>query len=164
MAAGSLKNQGNSPDWWNQHETYEYTDIGTQTFRLVLKPHGGVLPARELHRIADKVSGGYDYLGDSSHASSGRGRQVEGRFCLGSVAAENVAIMLVKKAEDDGDFVLRLLETEGRDTRTQLFFRGKAYAITMGHYEIATYKISGDGSRIQKTDLLELTEFEREEG
>ena len=164
VARSAIYAQGNSPDWWNQHETYEYTDIGTQTFRLVLKPHGGVLPAGELHRIADKISGGYDYLGDSAHASSGRGRQVEGRFSLGSVAAENVAIMLVKKAEDDGDFVLRLLETEGRDTRTQLLFRGRAYAITMGHYEIATYKISGDGSRIRKTDLLELTEVERGKG
>lgn len=163
-ARSAIYAQGSSPDWWNDHETYEYTDIGMQTFRLVLKPHGGVLPERELHRIADKINGGYDYLGDSAHAPSGRGRQVEGRFCLGSVEAENVALTMVKKAEDDGDFVLRLLETEGRDTETRLIFREKAYAITMGHYEIATYKISRDGSRIRKTDLLELTEFERGEG
>ena len=148
--------QGNSPDWWNEQETYEYTDIGTQTFWLVLKPHGDALPERELHRIADKINGAYEYLGDSAHVSSGRGRQVESRFSLGRVEAENVSLVLVKKAEDDGDFVLRLLETEGKDTETTLIFREKTYTISMGHDEIATYKISRDGSRIQKTNLLEV--------
>lgn len=148
--------QGNSPDWWNEQETYEYTDIGTQTFWLVLKPHGDALPERELHRIADKINGAYEYLGDSVHVSSGRGRQVESRFSLGRVEAENVSLVLVKKAEDDGDFVLRLLETEGKDTETKLIFREKTYPISMGHDEIATYKISRDGSKIQKTNLLEV--------
>ena len=146
--------QGNSPDWWSEQETYEY--IGTQTFWLVLKPHGDVLPERELHRIADKINGAYEYLGDSVHVSSGRGRQMESRFSLGRVEAENVSLVLVKKAEDDGDFVLRLLETEGKDTETKLIFREKTYPISMGHDEIATYKISRDGSKIQKTNLLEV--------
>lgn len=148
--------QGNSPDWWSEQETYEYTDIGTQTFWLVLKPHGDALPERELHRIADKINGAYEYLADSAHASSGRGRGVERRFSLGRVEAENVALVLVKKAEDDGDFVLRLLETEGKDTETRLVFREKTYPISVGRDEIATYKISRDGSKIQKTNLLEL--------
>ena len=148
--------QGNSPDWWNEQETYEYTDIGSQTFWLVLKPHGDVLPERELYRIADKIGGAYEYLGDSAHASSGRGRQVWNRFSLGRVEAENVSLVLVKKAEDDGDFVLRLLETEGKDTSTRLHFRGESYPVFVGHHEIVTYKISRDGRKIQKTDLLEL--------
>lgn len=147
--------QGNSPDWWNEQETYEYTDIGTQTFRLVLKPHGNVLPERELYRIADKINGAYGYLADNVHAPSGRGKQVGSRFSLGRVEAGNVSLMLVKKAEDDGGFVLRLLETEGRDTETELIFRERNYPIFVGHYEIATYKISRDGSEIRKTDLLE---------
>ena len=147
--------QGNSPDWWNEQETYEYTDIGMQTFWLVLKPHGNVLPERELYRIADKINGAYGYLADSAHAPLRRGKQVENRFSLGRVAAENVSLMLVKKAEDDGDFVLRLLETEGKDTETELMFRGQNYSITVGRYEIATYKINRDGSEIRKTDLLE---------
>ncbi len=148
--------QGNSPDWWNGQETYEYTDIGTQTFWLVLKPHGSALPERELYRIADKINGAYGYLADNAHAPSGMGKQVENRFSLGRVEAENVSLILVKKAEDDGDFVLRLLEMEGKDTETRLIFREKIYPISMGHYEIATYKISRDGSKIRKTDLLEL--------
>lgn len=148
--------QGNSPDWWNEQETYEYTDIGSQTFWMVLKPHGASLPEREMYRIADKINGAYEYLGDSAHAASGRGRLVESRFSLGRVEAENVSLVLVKKAEDDGDFVLRLLETEGRDTKTRLIFRGESYPIYVGHNEIVTYKISRDGSRIQKVNLLEL--------
>ncbi len=147
--------QGNSPDWWNEQETYEYTDIGTQTFWLVLKPHGNVLPERELYRIADKINGAYGYLADSAHTSSGRGKQVGNRFSLGKVEAENVSLMLVKKAEDDGDFVLRLLETEGKDTETKLMFRERNYPIAIGRYEIATYKINRDGGEIRKTDLLE---------
>lgn len=160
--------QGNSPDWWNEQETYEYTDIGSQTFWMVLKPHGAVLPERELHRIADKINGAYDYLGDSAHAASGRGRLAESRssqgreglaenrFSLGRVEAENVSLVLVKKAEEDGDFVLRLLEMEGKDTQTRLIFRGESYPVYVGHDEIVTYKISQDGSRIRKVNLLEL--------
>ena len=155
-ARSAIYAQGNSPDWWNGQETYEYTDIGTQTFWLILKPHGGALPERELYRIADKAGGAYEYLADSAHAPSGRGKQVGSRFSLGEVEAGNVVLTLVKKAEDDGDFVLRLLETEGKDTETRLNFRGKTYPVSLGHYEIATYKVSRDGSKIQKTDLLEL--------
>lgn len=155
-ARSAIYAQGNSPGWWNGQETYEYTDIGTQTFWLVLKPHGDVLPERELYRIADKAGGAYEYLADSAHAPSGRGKQVGSRFSLGEVEAGNVVLTLVKKAEDDGDFVLRLLETEGKDTETRLNFRGKGYPVSLGHYEIATYKVSRDGSKIQKTDLLEL--------
>ena len=77
------------------------------------------------------------------------------RFSLGKVEAENVSLMLVKKAEDDGDFVLRLLETEGKDTETKLMFRERNYPIAIGRYEIATYKINRDGGEIRKTDLLE---------
>lgn len=155
-ARSAIYAQGNSPDWWNEQETYEYTDIGLQTFWLVLKPHGDALPERELYRIADKAGGAYGYLGDSAHAPLNRGRQVENRFSLGRVEADNVSLILVKKAEDDGDFVLRLLEMEGKDTETRLFFRGKTYFVSVGHHEIATYKIDRNGSRIQKTDLLEM--------
>lgn len=148
--------QGSSPGWWNEQETYEYTDIGAQTFWLVMKPHGTSLPERELYRIADKINGAYDYLGDSAHVASGRGRLEESRFSLGKTEAENVSIVVVKKAENDGDFVLRLLETEGKDTKTRLIFRGESYPVYVGHDEIATYKISRDGGRIQKVNLLEL--------
>lgn len=154
VARSAIYAQGNSPDWYNEQESYQYMDIGTQIFWLALKPHGDILPNRELYRMAEKMNGAWEYLADSAHP--GRiGRKDAAVFSLASTEDGNVAVTDIKKAEDDDDFVIRLLETEGRDTETGLIFCGKRYPIRIGHNEIATWKLSLDGTEMKQVNLIE---------
>ncbi len=175
-ARSAIYAQGSSPDWYNEAETYQYTDIGPQTFWLVLKPHGAALAAHELYDLADKINGGPEYLADSAHPAAG-GAEVsdersgtplheeapEQRRCsLLHAEAPNVRVMMVKKAEDDDGYILRLLETDGEDTRTGLGFLGKRQSIQIGHHEIATYHVSSDGASWEKVNLIEWKEEEQD--
>lgn len=157
VARSAIYAQGNSPEWENSIESYEYTDIGPQTFRLVLKPHGEKLSKSSLYRIAQKVNGAYEYLADSVHkACDLKGKPVWNESGKSIVFCDctNVKIMLIKKAEDDEDYILRLLETEGKDTECKLTFLGKDYSLKIGHDEILTMKIS-PGKEAKKVNLLE---------
>lgn len=150
-ARSAIYAQGNSKDWFNEIESYQYTDIGMQTFWLVLKPHGAKLRNRELYRIADKIDSAYEYLADSVHPGARR----ESRFSLAETKDANVAVALVKKAEDGEAYLVRLLETEGITTETELRFRGNTYPIRIGHHEIAAYRISQDGTACERVNFLE---------
>lgn len=158
VARSAIYAQGNSPDWENGLESYEYTDIGMQTFHLVLKPHGDRLPASELYRIAEKINGSYEYLMDSVHKTLVRGRTGDNIATFAGTDQENVEIQMVKKAEDDDSFVIRLLEVEGKDTQYSLRVGDKKYSLVIGHHEIQTIKIGRDGNRVKYVNLLEWEE------
>lgn len=158
VARSAIYAQGSSPDWENEIESYEYMDIGTQTFHLILKPHGKRLPASELYRIAEKANGSYEYLMDSAHkplTNDGRGSIV---LSIAGTDRDNVAVQVMKKAEDDDGFILRLLELEGKDTDYHLYLMGNTYPLTIGHHEIQTIKTDREGRNIKIVNLLEWEE------
>ena len=163
VARSAIYAQGSSPDWENEIESYEYMDIGTQTFHLILKPHGKRLPASELYRIAEKANGSYEYLMDSAHkplTNDGRGSMV---LSIAGTDRDNVAVQVMKKAEDDDGFILRLLELEGKDTDYHLYLMGNTYPLTIGHHEIQTIKTDREGRNIKIVNLLEWEEEWEEE-
>lgn len=47
LCRSAIYAQGNSAEWYNEKESYQYTDIGPQTFHLILKPHGKSCPVRK---------------------------------------------------------------------------------------------------------------------
>ena len=163
VARSAIYAQGSSPDWENEIESYEYMDIGTQTFHLILKPHGKRLPASELYRIAEKANGSYENLMDSAHkplTNDGRGSMV---LSIAGTDRDNVAVQVMKKAEDDDGFILRLLELEGKDTDYHLYLMGNTYPLTIGHHEIQTIKTDREGRNIKIVNLLEWEEEWEEE-
>ena len=151
LCRSAIYAQGNSPDWYNEKESYQYTDQGEQTFWLVLKPHGRELPHRELYRIARKINGSCSWLFDSAHA----GKQYREKGSFFSADAENVSLCLVKKCEDDDAFILRLLEMQGQDTECTLTVGEKRFSVHIGHHEILTLKITKDLSEAIAVNLLE---------
>lgn len=152
-ARSAIYAQGSSPDWYNEKESYQYTDIGEQTFFLVLKPHGAPLPVSELYRIAGKINSGPKYLADSSHP----GKKKLARASFAAVDKENVELVLIKKAEDDASYIIRLLETEGKNTACMLKFCSRTYPIRIGYHEILTLKLDRNG-QAETVDLLERKE------
>lgn len=150
-ARSSMYAQGNGRNWYNPLERYEYTDIGKMQFTFVLHPHGDEISVPELYRMADRVNGSYDYLFDSCHT----GVQRETTFSLASTDQPGVEIRTIKKAEDDNDYIVRLLETEGKDQTYTLTLFGVNYVHTIGHHEIQTLKINPYNQTIIEVNFLE---------
>jgi len=150
-ARSSMYAQGNGKNWYEPLETYEYTDIGKIQFTFVLKPHGEELPIPQLYEMAKRVNGSYDYLADSCHS----GMEHSTTFSMTSTDQSGVEIMTVKKAEDDDDYIVRVLETEGKDQKYCLTLLGTKYDLTIGHDEIQTLKINASNKTVKEVNLLE---------
>ena len=164
VARSAIYAQGSSPDWENEIESYEYMDIGTQTYHLLLRPHGERLPASELYRIAEKANGSYEYLMDSAHMPLTRSGRNSVLSSFAATDRDNVAVQVVKKAEDDDGFIIRLLELQGEDTDYHLFLMGNVYSLKIGHYEIQTIKTDREGRNIKTVNLLEWEEERDQNG
>jgi alpha-mannosidase len=147
LARSAIYAQGESPNWYNKLETYEYTDLGEHRYHFMLKPHGVKLPVKELHRLARKIAGPYEYLLDTTYVGT------DHQTFLAAVDADNVEIMLIKKAEDDDSYIVRLLELEGLDTDFCLHIQHKKYPFTIGHFALLTIKVEDDRARC--VNLLE---------
>lgn len=143
--------QGSSPDWYNETETYRYTDQGEQDFRFLLRPHGRRLADGEAYELAAKCCGNYLYLADNVHP----GRETRMRGSLFSVDDPGVELVLVKKCEDDDSFIVRLLETGGSDRTCFLAAEGREYPVSIGHHEIKTLKIDREKNTLREVNLLE---------
>lgn len=151
IARSAIYAQGNGKNWYNPLESYEYTDIGKIPFTLVIRPHGEELQAAELYRMARRVNGAYEYLADNCH----KGELRHTTYSLASTDRDSVAVMAVKKAEDDGDFIVRILEQDGKDQSYTLKFHGESYSLTIGHNEIQTLKINPERKTVKEVNFLE---------
>jgi len=72
-----------------------------------------------------------------------------------SVAAPNVLITAMKKAEKSESLVLRLWETAGKTTKTTLTVEGKKYPIQVGAWQLKTYLIAKKSGKLTECDMIE---------
>lgn len=154
VARSSIYAQGNSKNWYNEKESYEYTDIGEQVFNFVLCPHKEAVTNSELYRLSKKLNGPYEYLADSAH----KGKESCKTYSFASTDCDNVLVVLVKMAEEDEDYIVRLLETGGKDSKFTLQLLSHSYDLTIGHHEIKTVKINSKTKSIKEVNLLEWIE------
>ncbi len=151
VARSAMYAQGYGKNWYNPLESYEFADIGKQSFTFVLRPHKETLPAAELYRMARRGNGSFDYLADNCHS----GKERRTAFSMASTDQPEVAIMAVKKAEDDEDYIVRILEQSGKDQSYCLNFLGVNYNLSIGRNEIQTLKINPMSKVIKQVNLLE---------
>lgn len=170
VARSAIYAQGNGKDWYDEKEDYRYHDMGEQDFTLALYPHGASVENSILYRLADRTGGDYEYLADSLHGAvctvedAGKGEPEGVWDSLMSTDASNVRICAVKKAEDDQDTVVRLLETEGRDTVCSLHYGGRKYQVVVGHDSITTWKLEAGTDNYSQVNLLEWPEEDTKSG
>lgn len=150
IARSAIYAQGQNIDWYNPVEGYEYTDIGKQEFVFMLRPHGRALTNGQRYRQAEKAAGMLLYLTDNRH----KGRRIGNTWSGLTIAEENVELGCIKTAEKEDALILRLFETEGKQTAGQLTISGQEYAYRIAPYEILTLKISRDGS-VKEVNMLE---------
>lgn len=131
--------QGTCIGWQHAYDTYEYTDLGEHTFTFLLKPHGAPSPNWEMAALADRLQCPPVCLMDTFHSGSLDARVLHSFLRLG---APNIRLGALKKWEDGDELVIRLYETEGIATSTQIMIAGNVYTVTLAAYEIQTLLLS----------------------
>lgn len=147
----AIFSQGNSPNWYNDKDSYEYSDIGVHNFSYSMYPHGEHIENYEAFALADELNSSYEYLADNCHT----GNYHRKLYSLAGIDAKNIDICVMKKSEDDEDYIVRLLETSGQDTQADLEFMGDKYHIFMGKNEIKTLKINTKEKKAVEVNLVE---------
>ncbi len=136
------------------------TDAGEHWAHLAIMPHPGDWKSAKVYRAGYEYNTPVVVLRSQAHPGS-----LPAEMSLLSLESESAFISQVKKAEDDGDLVVRIVEGEGRDTGATLkvnpIFKIKGAAetdllelnpkplkaeqnsltIPVGHFEIKTVKI-----------------------
>lgn len=142
--------QGNSQNWYNQTETYEYTDLGEHRAEFRIRPHGGPASLPSLYSLRNQLERPVEYLMDTVHRP---GPGIPAGESLVSVGQDNVLPVLLKKQEAGQGLILRLLETQGRDTQAALTILGRPFTVAVGAWAIETYLY--ENGTLTPTNLLE---------
>lgn len=146
--------QGNSVNWQNQQETYHYTDMGEDTFRMVLIPHKNPLAALQAQKAAARAAVPYDILADNCHPGACTAAETQYITCPeGPVVAA-----LAKKAEDSTDVILRLFNTSAHAEQTHLQMGALSIPVAMKAHELRTLRICPETGRFTDVNLLEWQE------
>ncbi len=70
-----------------------------------------------------------------------------------NVSSENVAVTVLKKAEDNDSLIVRGVECRGEEKDVKIFLNEHTYDFRVKPYEIFTLQVNGN--EFQKTDILE---------
>ncbi len=131
---------------------YEYVDQGIQKFTYGLYPHDGGWETADTVKRARQINRTPIALFETYH--KGKLNQT-GSFL--NISEADIQVETIKEAEDgSGDIILRLLETGGKTSSTELSIPVMNYKIALDFtpYEIKTIRIL-QGNITQETNLLE---------
>jgi alpha-mannosidase len=140
-----------SPVWaWHEPREleeggdFEYMDLGRQTFNVRLVPHAGDWRAANVPRLALELNQPPFALIETYHDGP-----LPQRNSFASDGGGDVVVTVVKRAEDSDAWVVRAVETAGREADARIEVLGTTIAARFGPNEIKTFV----GER--ETDLLE---------
>lgn len=127
-------------------EFSEFMDMGRHEFSYVLFPYKSNGNAK---RIASELLNPAEIICETFHEGD-----LPQNFSGGEIDAENVVLTAFKPKEIGEGYVVRLYETEDRDTDCTLTLFGKVYPLHFSHSEVKTLVITPDGN-LTETNFLE---------
>jgi alpha-mannosidase len=140
-----------SPVWaWHEPREleeggdFEYMDLGRQTFNVRLVPHAGDWRAANVPRLALELNQPPFALIETYHDGP-----LPQRNSFASDGGGDVVVTVVKRAEDSDAWVVRAVETGGREAEARIEVLGSTITARFGPNEIKTF--AGE----KETDLLE---------
>ena len=126
-------------------EFNEFTEMGIHRFEYDLFPFTSFGDAE---RHAQELQNPLTVVYETFHKG-----ELPLSFCGLSVSADNVSVSAIKKHEDTDGIIVRLYETDGKDTDFSLELFGNSYKLNIEHNSVKTYLI--DGQNITETDFIE---------
>jgi alpha-mannosidase len=129
---------------------YLYMDQGPQTIRYALLPHAGDWRDADTVRQAYALNNPFEPLFQYPHQG-----EWGASGALLTVEPANVIATVLKGAEEGGDLILRLFETQGRVAQARVSLAGgRTFETLLTAWELKTLRLMPDGS-VRETDLLE---------
>ena len=119
----------------SSYEPDPLPEIGNHEIHLALLPFGGDLSVAEATRYARDLNHSLRAVGTDVHEGD-----LPAQARLLSVGPENVIVSGIKKAEDSDELVVRLYETEGKETTAEVTVNAETL---------------GQVTAVRETDLLE---------
>ncbi len=139
-----------------QDERYAFIDQGLQSFAYSLLPHAGTWRGAETARRAAELNAPPVAITETCH-------QGPLPACCSAIHVDkrNVVVSVVKRAEDNGDTIVRCHETDGAATAATIRFPAwdRAIEARFAPCEIKTFRLPTDPTLpIVETNLIEWME------
>jgi alpha-mannosidase len=137
----------------------EYLDQGIQEFRYALLPHAGSWQDGGVARAAHELNCPPIRILETYHDGP-LPRSFEGI----RIDSSQIVASALKKAEDNGAFILRCINTGSRaeSTSIELPMLRRTWTASFGPFEIKTFRIPDDpGAAVQETGIVERREDDR---
>ena len=131
-----------------------YTDQGSHRVSLLLLPHVGDWASARIPQRAEEHCTDFRAVTETWHTGP-LGSNYRGT----AVAPDNVAVPVLKRAEDGSGWVARVVEMVGKRSQAQLTIEGlgREWKGTLGPFEVKTLLFpDGTGSEVIETDIPEL--------
>jgi len=143
------------PHPFHPDEDLDYMDQGIQRFSYVVRTVAGTRADAEPARAAMLLNAPLVAQFESEHPGGGgpcSGRSFEGI----EIGAANVIASVIKAAEDGDGWIVRLFETDGMTTETEIAVRlfSVSWTATLAPYQISTWAIRN--GKVSEVDLIEL--------
>lgn len=122
-------------------EEYNYMEQGLSRFGYLLKPHAGDWREAGTVREAELFNQPLTVVPETFHAGS---LPQEKGFL--TVSAKNIIMSALKKSLRGSDTILRLYESEGKQTEAEICLFGRKLKTSFGPCEVKTLALSADGA------------------
>ncbi|MBO5253155.1 MAG: alpha-mannosidase, partial [Clostridia bacterium] len=130
-------------------EEYSYIDQGIQRFSYTLLPHDGCWRKAGVMQKAALLNQPLVTAFETFHKGT-----LPLRKSFLTVEKENIQMTALKHAYQGEGYVLRLFESFGAETETEITVGGVTFTAKFSPYEIKTFRLSADG-QVREVDLLE---------
>lgn len=141
------------PHPFGARQRYDWVDVGSQEFTVVLHPHIG--DWRDSETIARARALNMPPLLVTMHSHQG---DLAAKACLAAVETPGVELSACKVAEDGDGYIMRLVEMHGRAVTASLLWDGVSHAVDLAACEVVTLclRISEAGMVVvERCDMLE---------
>lgn len=135
----------------DRDDSCRHMDLGEQSFRYALIPHGCDWRALELTRRAALFQQPLARIVETYHAGD-----LPARYGGMAVNARNLRVGAVKRAEDGDGYVIRLTETEGRPCEDELDMPvlGRKVRVSLTPWQIKTIFLPDDPQQMAQERLI----------
>jgi alpha-mannosidase len=136
-----------------------YTDQGTHRVSLVFIPHAGDWASAQIPRRAEEHCTDFRVVTETWHKATVTPNYLGPNYRGIAVEPDNVAVPVLKRAEDGTGWVARVVEVAGRPTQARFTVEGlgREWEGTLGSFEVKTLLFpDGGGSDTVETDIPEL--------
>ncbi len=144
------------PHPFGARQRYDWVDLGSQKFTVILRPHVGDWRDSDLVQRARSLN--LPPLPVTMHSHPGDLPRQAGLLAVNNPGVEVSACKRTEEDSEDGSgYIVRLVDVHGRGGQSVLTWQGQPFPVEMAPFGVVTLRLrQGDGGwHMQQCDMLE---------